>query len=89
MALTALTAIPEIYATEVALDDTIANGVVATITFRTKYPDPPAEVRVVVGPLSGADMQDPDVGTVAVLAGRNAAFAALPFELDAAGVALA
>lgn len=88
MALTALTVVPTIVATEAIIDESIADGIVGVFTFRTKYPDPPAEVRAVVGPLSAADMIDPAIGVVAIIDARDAVFAALPDALDSSALAL-
>lgn len=88
MSAPALTIIPELVSTEAIIDDTIANGIVGVFIFRTKYPDLPAEVRVVVGPMAAADLLNPAVGLPAIKTARDAAFAASPGAPDSSALAL-
>jgi len=88
MAGTALTAVPELYATGATLDESIANGIVGSFTFRTRYPDPPAEVTVFVGPMAAADLQDDTTGQAAIIAARDVGFANLVVPLNSEGLAL-
>lgn len=88
MSAPALTVIPELVSTEAVLDDTIANGIVGVFVFRTKYPDLPAEVRVVVGPMAAADFVDPAIGLPAIKTARDAGFAASPGAPDSSALAL-
>ena len=78
MAAPALTKIPLIVQTEVTPADVTFTQVYARMRFQTQAPDPPAQLDVIVGPYTPADLADPAIGQLALRTDRNNAFLAYP-----------